>query len=117
MYLRKLAVQVKSYQVSKGGHIIMTQVENEFGSYVSQHPDILLAEYRKYNAAIKQQLAAAGFEGPFFTSDASTLFEGGAIPGALPTANGEGNVESLKKAVNQYHGNQGPYMVAEYYPG
>jgi beta-galactosidase len=117
VYLRKLAAQVKGYQVSKGGPIIMTQVENEFGSYVSQRQDIPLTEHRKYNAAIKQQLADAGFEGPFFTSDASTLFEGGATPGALPTVNGEGDVENLKKAVNQHNGNQGPYMVAEYYPG
>jgi beta-galactosidase len=117
VYLRQLATQVKGYQVSKGGPVIMTQVENEFGSYVAQRPDVPLAEHRQYNAAIRQQLAAAGFEGPFFTSDASTLFEGGATPGALPTANGEDNVERLKKAVNQYHNNQGPYMVAEYYPG
>jgi len=115
--LRKLAAQVKGYQVSKGGPIIMTQVENEFGSYVSQRQDIPLTEHRKYNAAIKQQLADVGFEGPFFTSDASTLFEGGATPGALPTVNGEGDVENLKKAVNQHNGNQGPYMVAEFYPG
>jgi beta-galactosidase len=117
VYLRKLAGQVKGYQVSKGGPVIMTQVENEFGSYVAQRPDIPLAEHRQYNAAIRQQLAAAGFEGPFFTSDASSLFAGGATPGALPTANGEGNVDSLRKAVNQYTNNLGPYMVAEYYPG
>ena len=117
VYLRKLAGQVKSYQVSHGGPIIMTQVENEFGSYVSQRPDVPLAEHRKYNAAIRQQLAEVGFEGPFFTSDASVYFEGGATPGALPTANGEDNVERLKKAVNQYHSGLGPYMVAEYYPG
>nr|GFC61048.1 hypothetical protein [Tanacetum cinerariifolium] len=58
-----------------------------------------------------------GYQGPFFTSDASTLFEGGATPGTLPTANGEDNVERLKKSVNQYNNNLGPYMVAEYYPG
>jgi beta-galactosidase len=117
VYLRKLAGQVKNYQVSHGGPIIMTQVENEFGSYVSQRPDVPLAEHRTYNAAIRKGLADAGFEGPFFTSDASTLFEGGATPGALPTANGEDNVERLKKSVNQYNNNLGPYMVAEYYPG
>ena len=117
VYINKLAEQVKGLQVSKGGPIIMTQVENEFGSYVDQRKDIPLEEHKKYNAAIKQQLTEAGFEGPFFTSDAAGLFEGGATPGALPTANGEGNVEALKKAVNQYHGGQGPYMVAEYYPG
>ncbi|HUP13493.1 MAG TPA: beta-galactosidase, partial [Niastella sp.] len=44
-------------------------------------------------------------------------FEGGSLPGVLPAANGEDNVENLKKAVNKYHNNEGPYMVAEYYPG
>lgn len=117
VYISKLAEQVRGLQVSQGGPIIMTQVENEFGSYVAQRPDIPLAEHRAYNAAIRQQLAEAGFEGPFFTSDAATLFTGGATPGALPTANGEGNVDSLRRAVNRYHAGQGPYMVAEYYPG
>ena len=117
VYINKLAQQVKSMQVSKGGPIIMTQVENEFGSYVDQRKDIPLDEHRKYNAAIKRRLTEAGFEGPFFTSDAPVFFEGGATAGALPTANGEGNVENLKKAINQYNGGKGPYMVAEYYPG
>lgn len=116
VYINKLAEQVKGLQVSKGGPIIMTQVENEFGSYVSQREDIPLEEHRKYNAAIKQILMEAGFEGPFFTSDGTWLFEGGAIAGALPTANGEGNIDNLKKAVDKYHG-AGPYMVAEFYPG
>jgi beta-galactosidase len=117
VYINKLAEQVKGMQVSKGGPIIMTQVENEFGSYVDQRKDIPLAEHRTYNAAIKRLLTEAGLEGPFFTSDAPVFFAGGATPGALPTANGEGNVQSLKKAINQFNGGQGPYMVAEYYPG
>jgi beta-galactosidase len=62
-------------------------------------------------------LTDAGFDVPFFTSDGSWLFEGGAIPGVLPTANGEDNIDNLKKAVNKYNNNQGPYMVAEFYPG
>ncbi|WP_415837245.1 beta-galactosidase [Pontibacter korlensis] len=117
VYINKLAEQVKDLQVSKGGPIIMTQVENEFGSYVSQREDIPLEEHRKYNAAIKKMLVEAGFEGPFFTSDGTWLFEGGAIAGALPTANGEGNITNLKKAVDSYNGGKGPYMVAEFYPG
>jgi len=59
----------------------------------------------------------AGFDIPMFTSDGSWLFKGGSIEGALPTANGEGNIEKLKQVVNEYHGGVGPYMVAEFYPG
>lgn len=95
----------------------MVQCENEFGSYVSQRQDIPLEEHRAYNAKIKQQLADAGFNVPLFTSDGSWLFEGGSTPGALPTANGESNIANLKRVVDKYHNGQGPYMVAEFYPG
>lgn len=116
-YLGKLAEQVADLEVSKGGPIIMVQVENEFGSYVVQRKDIPLDQHRAYNAAIKQMLEDAGFGGPFFTSDGSWLFAEGTIPGALPTANGERDIAKLRKVVNEYNGGQGPYMVAEYYPG
>ena len=117
VYIQKLAEQVRPLQITNGGPIIMVQVENEFGSYVSQRKDIPMEEHKKYNRAIKKMLEDAGFNVPFFTSDGSWVFEGGSIEGALPTANGEGNVETLKKVVNQYHGNKGPYMVAEFYTG
>ena len=117
VYLEKLAEQVKDLEVSKGGPIIMVQVENEFGSYVVQRKDIPLEQHKKYNLAIHQLLVESGFTGPFFTSDGSSLFSGGAIDSILPTANGEDDIAKLKTAVNQYHYNQGPYMVAEFYPG
>ncbi len=117
LYLERLYKEVGHLQCTNGGPIIMVQCENEFGSYVSQRQDIPLEEHRAYNAKIKQQLADVGFNVPLFTSDGSWLFEGGSTPGALPTANGESNIENLKKVVNEYHGGQGPYMVAEFYPG
>ncbi len=116
-YIRRLFQEVGDLQVTKGGPIIMVQVENEFGSYASQRNDIPLNEHRSYNLKIKNQLEAAGFDVPFFTSDGTPMFEGGAIEGVLPTANGEGNIDNLKKIINEYHGGQGPYMVAEFYPG
>lgn len=116
-YLERLYKEVGNLQCTKGGPIIMVQCENEFGSYVAQRKDIPLAEHQAYNAKIKQQLIDAGFNIPMFTSDGSWLFEGGATPGALPTANGENDIDNLKKVVNQYHDGKGPYMVAEFYPG
>jgi len=117
VYINQLVRQIKDLQITKGGPIIMIQAENEFGSYVAQRKDIPLADHKKYSAAIKQQLLDAGVEVPLFTSDGSWLFEGGSIAGILPTANGEDNIEKLKTIVNQYNGNKGPYMVAEFYPG
>ncbi|GAB6009825.1 glycoside hydrolase family 35 protein [Dysgonomonas reticulitermitis] len=117
LYINRLYKEVGNLQITKGGPVVMVQAENEFGSYVSQRKDIPLEEHRAYNAKIVQQLKDAGFDVPTFTSDGSWLFEGGATPGALPTANGESNIENLKKVVNEYNGGQGPYMVAEFYPG
>jgi beta-galactosidase len=116
-YFTALYGQVKKLLVSNGGPIIMVQGENEFGSYVTQRKDIAIAEHKKYSAAVFQQLKDVGFNVPFFTSDGSWLFDGGALPGALPTANGEDDIAKLKKVVNQYNGGKGPYMVAEFYPG
>lgn len=116
-YLQHLYKEVDGSFANQGGPIIMVQAENEFGSYVSQRTDIPTKEHEKYKMAIYNQLKETGFPEPYFTSDGSWLFEGGAIEGVLPTANGEGNVNNLKKAVDKYHNNQGPYMVAEFYPG
>lgn len=117
IYINQLAHQVRDLQITHGGPIIMVQAENEFGSYVAQRPDIPLEEHKRYSAAIQQRLIDAGFDIPMFTSDGSWLFKGGAVDGTLPTANGEDNVENLKKVVDEYHGGKGPYMVAEFYPG
>lgn len=116
-YINHLAAQVRNLQITHGGPIIMVQAENEFGSYVAQRKDIPLEDHKAYSAAIKQQLIDAGFDVPLFTSDGSWLFNGGTIAGALPTANGEDNIEKLKQVVNEYHNGVGPYMVAEFYPG
>lgn len=116
-YINKLADQVRDLQITKGGPLIMVQAENEFGSYVAQRKDIPLEEHKKYSTAIHGMLVEAGIDVPLFTSDGSWLFEGGSIKGALPTANGEDNIDKLKEVVNQYNNNQGPYMVAEFYPG
>ncbi|RXG11679.1 beta-galactosidase [Leeuwenhoekiella aestuarii] len=116
-YINRLAEEVVSLQVNNGGNIIMTQVENEFGSYVAQREDISAEEHKIYKNKIYKMLKEAGFQAPFFTSDGTWLFEGGSLEGVLPTANGEGNVANLKKAVDAYHNNEGPYMVAEFYPG
>lgn len=117
VYIQKLAEQVADLQVNRGGNIIMVQVENEFGSYVAQRQDISAEDHLAYRTKIYEMLQESGFEGPCFTSDGSWLFNGGAVAGVLPTANGEGNVNNLKKVVDEYHDNKGPYMVAEFYPG
>lgn len=117
VYIRQLVSQVRDLQVTHGGPVIMVQLENEYGSYVSQRKDIPQEEHRRYLSSIRDMLKESGFDVPFFTADGSWLFKGGTMEGALPAANGEDNVENLKKAVDAFHGGLGPYMVAEFYPG
>ncbi|KXH82856.1 glycoside hydrolase family 35 protein [Chryseobacterium kwangjuense] len=116
-YINQLAKQLIPLQINNGGPVIMVQAENEFGSYVAQRKDISLEQHRTYSHKIKDLLLKSGLSVPFFTSDGSSLFKGGSIEGALPTANGESDIDVLKKVVNEYHNGKGPYMVAEYYPG
>ena len=117
VYINQLAEQLKDMQITKGGPIIMVQAENEFGSYVAQRPDIPLETHKQYSATIRQELLDAGFDIPMFTSDGDWLLKEGTIAGAHPTANGETDIENLKKTLNPYTNDQGPYMVAEFYPG
>ncbi len=116
IYIQHLAHELVGLQITHGGPIIMVQVENEFGSFVAQKPDIPIEAHQQYNMAIKNMLTEAGFDVPLFTSDGDWLFDKGAIPGVLTTANGEENIENLKKTIDVYFPG-GPYMVAEYYPG
>jgi beta-galactosidase len=82
----------------------MVQAENEFGSYVAQRKDIPLEEHRKYSHKIKDMLLKGGISVPLFTSDGSSVFKGGSIEGALPTANGESDIDVLRKSINEYNG-------------
>ena len=79
-YLLKVGEQVSGKTIEKGGPIILVQVENEYGSFGSDH---------EYMAAIRDQLVEAGFEGELFTSDGPTpeMLEGGTLPGVTAVIN------------------------------
>ncbi|MDP4251185.1 MAG: beta-galactosidase [Bacteroidota bacterium] len=116
-YINKLAGQIKELQITHGGPVILVQVENEFGSYVSQRPDIPLSDDKAYLRAIRQDLVQAGIDVPLFTADGSNEFKGGTTEGVLPTANGERDIDFLKKIVGEYHDGRGPYLIGEFYTG
>ncbi|MFA5417532.1 MAG: beta-galactosidase, partial [Bacteroidales bacterium] len=102
-YYSRLADQVKDLQITKNGSIVLVQIENEFGSYVAQRKDIPLSEHRAYYQTIQKMLVDVGFGVPFFTSDATSLFQNGSLPQVLPTANGEGDISNLKKSIDTYY--------------
>lgn len=106
-YLKKLGEQLAPLQVTRGGPIIMVQVENEYGSYGADHV---------YMGKIRDMDRAAGFDVPFFTADGGGhMMAGGSLPDVLPGLNGGGG-PGIFKEIGKYRPS-GPYFVPEMYPG
>ncbi|MES1180917.1 MAG: beta-galactosidase, partial [Verrucomicrobiota bacterium] len=106
-YLKKLGEQLAPLQVTRGGPILMVQVENEYGSYGSDHV---------YMQKILDMDRAAGFDVPFFTADGGgSMMAGGHLPDALPGLNG-GSGPGIFKEIEKYRPH-GPFFVPEFYPG
>jgi Glycosyl hydrolases family 35 len=69
-WLKRLGRELKPLLISNGGPIILTQVENEYGSYGAD---------QAYMRASHQALLAAGFDGLFYTADGAAVMAGGAV--------------------------------------
>ncbi|ESQ89681.1 hypothetical protein ABAC460_12495 [Asticcacaulis sp. AC460] len=70
-WLKRLGQEIAHLEIDRGGPILMTQVENEYGSYGND-----LA----YMRAVKDQVRAAGFAGTLYTVDGAAVIENGALP-------------------------------------
>ncbi|MFI7150116.1 beta-galactosidase family protein [Nonomuraea sp. NPDC050022] len=79
-YFDRLIPRVAERQVTRGGNVIMLQVENEYGSYGSDHA---------YLRHLADGLISRGIEVPLCTSDgpADHYLTGGTIDGVLATVN------------------------------
>lgn len=107
-YIKSLATQVKGLQVTKGGPILMVQVENEYGSYGND---------RTYMNWLKEVWQKNGIEVPFYTSDGATpyMLEAGSLPGAaigLDPGTCDKNFEQAEKVNPNV-----PSFCSELYPG
>lgn len=80
-YLERLADDLRDLQVSRGGPLLMVQVENEYGSYGEDHA---------YTAAVRDILLE-NFEVPLYTNDGGVewTLEGGSVPGVLAAIDGD----------------------------
>lgn len=106
-YLKMLGEQLAPLQITRGGPIIMVQVENEYGSYGSDHV---------YMEKIRDMDRDAGFDVPFFTADGGgNMMANGSLPGVLPGLNG-GSGPNIMKEIGRYRP-AGPWFVPEFYPG
>jgi beta-galactosidase len=111
-YFKRLAREVADLQSSRGGPILMLQLENEYGSFGRDHD---------YLRAVRAQMQAAGFDAPLFTSDggAARLFDGGTLPDVPAVVNFGGGLDDARQSVEALAAwrKQGPRMVGEYWAG
>ncbi|MFK4067898.1 beta-galactosidase family protein [Streptomyces sp. NPDC029674] len=108
-WFHRLLPQVVARQESRGGPVIMVQVENEYGSYGSD---------QVYLRHLADLLRAEGVTVPLFTSDGPEdhMLTGGSIPGVLATANfGSGARGAFEKL--REHRPGGPLMCMEFWCG
>ncbi len=107
-YIKNLALQVNDLQVTKGGPLLMVQIENEYGSYGND---------RNYMRWLKELWQKNGIEVPFFTADGPTphMLEAGTLPdvaiGLDPGTNESHFAEAARANPNV------PSFCSELYPG
>ncbi|WP_084956550.1 glycoside hydrolase family 35 protein [Thermoactinospora rubra] len=79
-YLAEVIPRVAERQVTRGGNVIMVQVENEYGSFGTD---------RDYLRHLADRLTGHGVEVPLFTSDGPEdwYLTGGTLPGVPATVN------------------------------
>lgn len=107
-YMAALAVELKSSLVTRGGSILMVQVENEYGSYAND---------RAYMSRLRDVWKQNGVDVPFFTGDGPTpyMLEAGSLPGAAVGLDSGSDEKhwTLARSINPGV----PVFSSETYPG
>ncbi len=106
-YLLEVGKQLAPLQITRGGPIIMVQVENEYGSY--GHDTV-------YIGMIRDILKEAGFEVPLFACDGPSQMVNDKRSDLFSVVNFGGNPEGAFRALRKLQPS-GPLMCGEYYPG
>jgi beta-galactosidase len=106
-YLEAVGKQLAPLQVTRGGPIIMVQVENEYGSYGSD---------KDYIGILRDYIKQVGFEVPLFTCDGPSQLKNDTREDLFCVVNFGGGPEGNFKALRSIRPT-GPLMCGEYYPG
>jgi len=108
-WIDRLAKELTPLQIRRGGPILMTQVENEYGNFGSDHA---------YMEHLHQIFLHAGFtDSLLYTADNWRNIPNGSIPGLFAATNfGIGNHKGGMDALEKVRPNA-PLFVSEYWPG
>ena len=107
-YITRLAEEIKPFMITKGGPLLMIQIENEYGSYGND---------RTYLTKLKELWTEKGIDIPSFTSDGPTprMLEAGTLPGSAVGLNPGKSIEDFDLAAKINPGV--PVFSSETYPG
>ncbi len=108
-YYKVLLPRLTPWQITKGGPVIMMQVENEYGYYAND---------TGYLEAMRKLMTEGGVEVPLVTSDGPfpESLNGGKLAGALPTGNFGSRTEERFASLLKYT-DGGPLMCTEFWVG
>jgi beta-galactosidase len=111
-WIKRLGKELAPLQIGNGGPIILVQVENEYGSFGSDH------NYMEQN---KQALVDAGFtKAQLYTADGPGVIANGSLPELPVGINFDGNhVDSAQKsfATLKTIRPNGPFFNSEFWAG
>lgn len=108
-YMQKVGTVIKPYLMKNGGPIIMAQVENEYGSYGSDHV---------YMGAIRDIMKRSGFDCLLFTSDGpgQGMLKGGTLPDLVSVVNFGGGAPGAFAEFAKFRTGV-PRMIGEFWAG
>ena len=106
-YLHEVGRVMGPLQVSRGGPILMVQVENEYGFY---------GQDAEYMGALRRALLDGGFDVPLFACNPKQHLKDGYRDDLFPVVNFGSDPEGGFKALREILP-QGPLMCGEFYPG
>ncbi|MBE9599754.1 beta-galactosidase [Pedobacter sp. MC2016-24] len=108
-FLNRAVQSFKNVQITKGGNVLMVQVENEYGEYGSD---------KAYLNSIKHTLLDAGVDVPLFNCDwaGKKYYDKGYVEGVIPTLNFGGNAKKNFETFAGYAPN-GPRFNSEFWTG
>lgn len=109
-FMKEVGKQLADLQITRGGNIIMVQVENEYGSYGTNKP---------YIENIREIVKESGFtDVPLFQCDWNSNFQNNALPDLLWTVNfGTGaNIDDQFRKLKELRPDS-PLMCSEFWSG
>jgi beta-galactosidase len=107
-YMARLSEEIKPYLITKGGPILMLQIENEYGSFGND---------KNYLQRIKDKWTSLGIDIPTFTGDgpSTLMLEAGTLPGSAVGLDSGSSLDDFALAAKMNPGV--PVFSSETYPG